>query len=362
MIRTCFVVATATAVWVLTAPLALSAAADEPTVHTGHSAPAVEPPLNEPPPPPPELDDARPDNLPPAWLDLVDPRGRAPGARPQARARLHRQHGAGPDRKALDRPEREFQPHRRGAGNAPRPAAGVRRAMRGGRPQRALTGPARGGSCAQCCCCDQGEMRRRPGPRRDRAVANCTINVSEQDQPRRARGAHRQQGRDLRGRGRRPGGPSDPERPGAEMERVRRFVRKHFPEGMEKLEKFRRRRPDAFRRHMRQMMPRIRRMMETMERNPEAGALMVHEERLNLDIQRIAREYSQAVDPDRLEALRHEIRARVEERFDVRLNRREQEIQRLERRLEAIRAQLANDLESREFQIEQELLDLGVLP
>ena len=146
------------------------------------------------------------------------------------------------------------------------------------------------------------------------------------------------------------------------MERVRRFVREHFPERMEKMEQFRQRNPDGFRRHMRQMMPRIRRMMETMERDPEAGALMVHEEHLNLDIQRMAREYSQAVDPDRLDALRHEIRARVEERYDVRLKRRDQEIQRLERRLEAIRAQLANDLENREFQIEQELLDLGVVP
>ena len=360
MIRTCLVVATATAVWVLTAPVASSAAVDEPTVHTEPPAPTVEPPLDEPPPPPPEFDDVRPDNPPPKWLDLVDLRARAPGARSQARARIHRQRGAGPDSQVPDRLEREFQLRRRGAGNAPRQGARPRRAIQGQRPQRAIASPGRGGPCAPCCCCDQGEMRG-AGPRRDRTVANCTINVSEQDQPRRARGAHRQQGPGLRGRGPQPGGPA-PERPGAEMERVRRFVREHFPERMEKMEQFRQRNPDGFRRHMRQMMPRIRRMMETMERDPEAGALMVHEEHLNLDIQRMAREYSQAVDPDRLDALRHEIRARVEERYDVRLKRRDQEIQRLERRLEAIRAQLANDLESREFQIGQELLDLGVVP
>lgn len=186
------------------------------------------------------------------------------------------------------------------------------------------------------------------------------VNVSEEDQPQRERRGRGQQG--FRGRGPRGRAPAAEAWSSGEMERIHQFVHKHFPDRVEKLEEFKHRNPRAFRQHMREMMPRIRRMMHTMERDPEAGELMIREEHLNMEIRHLSQEYARAGEPEHREALRHEIRNRLEERFDVRVKRREGEIDRLERRLELVRVQLDRDLDHRGQRIEEELLDLGVLP
>ena len=58
--------------------------------------------------------------------------------------------------------------------------------------------------------------------------------------------------------------------------------------------------------------------------------------------------------------VRDEIREMVEKQFDTRLEMRELEIQRLERRLQAIRTQTELDREHREQRIEQQMGELGV--
>jgi len=135
---------------------------------------------------------------------------------------------------------------------------------------------------------------------------------------------------------------------------------KHFPERLAELEAFQSENPEGARRRMGGMFPRVCRLMEMMERNPEAGELMLREERLNFEIYRMIDEYFAAADPGRIEALRGEIRAKVEQRFNVRMELRGQEIARLERRLEVIKKQLGDDAEHRGERIDLELHDLGV--
>ena len=166
-----------------------------------------------------------------------------------------------------------------------------------------------------------------------------------------------------RGRGRdRPGEPGGfrTEEFAEDMERIQKFLAEHFPERLGELQSFRRGNPAGFQRRMGQMMPRLRRIMDMLKRNPEAGRLMIREERLEFQIHRSADRYFEVTEPDRLRELRDEIRRLVEEKFEVRLKLREQEIQRLERRLDAIRKQLDRDIEHRRQRIEQSLGELGI--
>lgn len=170
-------------------------------------------------------------------------------------------------------------------------------------------------------------------------------------------------------RGRRPARRNDrPGRPRAftaeefaeEMERVQAFLEEHFPERLRELQAFRRDNPAGFQRRIGQMLPRMRRMMDMLERNPEAGKLMLREERLGFQIHRLVDRYFQATDSDRLAGLRSRIRELVQEQFEVRLKLRQQEVRRLERRLAAIKTKLQRDRDRREDRIEQSLEDLGV--
>ena len=154
--------------------------------------------------------------------------------------------------------------------------------------------------------------------------------------------------------------PFDPEQFKADFERVRQFVTEHFPERLAELEEFQSENPNAARRRMAHMFPRVRRIMEMMERNPEVGELMIREQRLQFETQRLLDEYFSVNDSDRLNDLREKIRANVAEGFDVRIRLRTQEVERLERRLEVIRQQLGADAEHRDERIQMELHDLGV--
>lgn len=151
--------------------------------------------------------------------------------------------------------------------------------------------------------------------------------------------------------------PLDGDRPFGE---IREFLEEHFPDRLAEMERFRETNPEGFRQQMGRMFPRVRRMMEMQRRNPEAAHVMLREQRLEFQIQSLVEQYFAATSDERISELRAEIREMVEKQFDTRLEMRELEIQRLERRLQAIRTQTELDREHREQRIEQQMGELGV--
>lgn len=178
---------------------------------------------------------------------------------------------------------------------------------------------------------EQGALRRRSRPRTDRARF-----------------------------ARRDRAPVDREAFADEVERVQAFLKEHFPERLRELKAFRAENPEGFRRRLAQIVPRMRRMMSMLERNPEAGKLMIHQEQLEMEIHKRVEMYFETTDSAKLRDLRREIRRLVEEKFDVRLKLRDQEVQRLERRLDAVKKQLERDVDQRDERIRQIVEELGI--
>ncbi|NOS99640.1 MAG: hypothetical protein HOP29_03345, partial [Phycisphaerales bacterium] len=146
-----------------------------------------------------------------------------------------------------------------------------------------------------------------------------------------------------------------------DLDEARAFLEEHFPERADELKRLRTTNPRQFRMIMGQMMPRVHRMMEMLERSPEAGERLIREQRLGFEIERLTEEYFRTRDGKRIDAIRQEVRQRVEEQFDIRLQLREMERERLEHRLEAMRQQLEREREHRDERIQQTLNDLGIV-
>jgi len=145
-----------------------------------------------------------------------------------------------------------------------------------------------------------------------------------------------------------------------QLETVLEFIKDHFPERYGEISALREQNPDIFRRRVGRMFPRIMRIMERSERNPQAGELMLEEDRLGLEINRLVEHYYDAEDAGRVADIRREIRELVTRRFEVRQQLREREVRQLERRLEAIRTQLQRDADRREERINDALQELGI--
>ena len=132
------------------------------------------------------------------------------------------------------------------------------------------------------------------------------------------------------------------------------------PRPEQKISALRENNPDMFRRRASRMFPRIMRIMERSERNPEAGALMLEEDRLGLQINRLVEHYFDTDDADRIARLRGELRELVTKQFDTRQRLRELEVRKLQRRLEAIKTQLQRDADRRQERITHALGELGI--
>jgi hypothetical protein len=148
---------------------------------------------------------------------------------------------------------------------------------------------------------------------------------------------------------------------GERLERVLGFLEEHFPERHEQLLQLQESDPDGFSRRLRRMMPRIMRMIEAVERSPDVGKMTVEVEQLAFEIHNRVEQYFDAIGSERQETLRREIHKLAARQFDIRQELREIEITRMERRLDAVRAQLRRNEEHREERIERVLEELGVI-
>lgn len=165
----------------------------------------------------------------------------------------------------------------------------------------------------------------------------------------------------------RPGPPpglwrrmSEPER-----QRVVEFVEEHFPRLYIELEGHKERKPQAFARQMKRVVPEMLRLMEMMETHPERGTLMIQERRIDMEIRRVAQQYRSARKEGKRSRLRNKMRDLCAQAFDCRHRRRELEIRELEGRLEELKQRHAQAAEMRRKLIEQQVkarLDRPAIP
>lgn len=133
------------------------------------------------------------------------------------------------------------------------------------------------------------------------------------------------------------------------------------PELAERLNHALEHRPRRARGLLGRRMPMLLRLAELRERDPEMYGLRVRDLQLAREALRLMVRH-RALDaaprdagPAASEALRAELRGVLAERFEVRTRIRERELERLERRLEALEAELAERSASREMLIDQRL-------
>ena len=159
------------------------------------------------------------------------------------------------------------------------------------------------------------------------------------------------------GRGHRSGPPpglwrrmSEPER-----QRVVEFIEEHFPRLYIELERHKERKPQAFARQMKRVVPEMLRLMEMMEVHPERGTLMIQERRVDMEIRRAAQQYRSARKEEKRSRLRDRMRDLCGQAFDCRHRRRELEIRELEGRLEELKQRHDQAAEMRKKLIEQQV-------
>jgi len=134
-----------------------------------------------------------------------------------------------------------------------------------------------------------------------------------------------------------------------QTEQLMEFLQEHFPRRHRLLCRLRERNPDHFQKRLAEMAPRVLELLLRMKENPELGELLLEQQRLEDELREQVGSYRALDEED--EAERQERRAGIEEivsrLVEVRLQRREQEIASLERRLQEQKRGLEEDRENR---------------
>ena len=139
--------------------------------------------------------------------------------------------------------------------------------------------------------------------------------------------------------------------------RLRAFVQEHFPEVFAELEWLEANRPRQALNRMRRFAPDMFRLRKLLQNQPRQARLAIEERRLDLQIHVRVRDYwASDSEIDRAE-LRDEITERLHSLFDVRLQRRKMEVERLRNRLEGLRRRLEHAEQNRETMIERQLAE-----
>ncbi len=138
-------------------------------------------------------------------------------------------------------------------------------------------------------------------------------------------------------------------------DRVLDFMRQNFPERHQMLERLRERRPEMFAQRMRKMTPRIMDMLGRLEEHPELGAVLIEQHKLQEDLYDLMRSIrrGRGTDPD--EDQMSQIREKVAQLVQLRLERRAFEIEGLARRLDEQRSRLEEDTGRVDELVDEEL-------
>lgn len=183
--------------------------------------------------------------------------------------------------------------------------------------------------------------------------------TSPDGQPRRG---WRERGDDDEARPPRPGPPDGeaPDGPGfaprlERLEETLRFLKENYPDQYARLAALRKDSPREFYQQMRHILPRIRFLMDTMQRNPALGEVMVREHRLEMDIRDAVETYHKTTDEQKAADLRARVRELVGQQFDARQRRLQLMIEELEKELARKKDMLADQARRRDTCIDEDL-------
>jgi len=123
-----------------------------------------------------------------------------------------------------------------------------------------------------------------------------------------------------------------------EKQEMEAFMREHFPRLFEQAERTRDVNPQRYLRMMTRLTPEMQGLMDLMATDPERGALMIEERRLDAEIRVVARRVRIVSDAEESAAARQRLTELAGRLFDIRHQRRELEIRELEARVLELKA------------------------
>ena len=138
-----------------------------------------------------------------------------------------------------------------------------------------------------------------------------------------------------------------------EQARMMTFVEEHFPRMYLELDGAKKNQPKRFAKRMGRIAPEMRRVMETMEVQPERGALMIQDRRLDIEMRRLARQYRVADDDESKSRLRQKLQDASGKAFDCQQQRRAMDIRELEARISELKQRHEEATQMREELVEQ---------
>lgn len=139
-----------------------------------------------------------------------------------------------------------------------------------------------------------------------------------------------------------------------ERQQLREFIAEHFPERFEEIQQLEANQ-ERLQMHMGRILPEMMRLRELSEHDPQVFEMRIREIRGEFRLRQIARQLRFGEgDPDR-KALEKEARQLIEQQFDLRQQRMEAEIMRLEEKIAQLRAGLEDRAASRDVEVDQAL-------
>lgn len=150
--------------------------------------------------------------------------------------------------------------------------------------------------------------------------------------------------------------------PEEERRHVEKFIEDHFPRMFLELRRLEEESPRRYIFRMSRMAPQMRRIMDTIKVDPQRGALMVRERQIEMEIVQSAMLFRQSTD----ERTKSRLRARIEELaaqiFDIRHERRADEVRELETRLDLLRNRLTESQSMRTELIQRQVQQILTRP
>jgi hypothetical protein len=172
-------------------------------------------------------------------------------------------------------------------------------------------------------------------------------------------GVGRDGGSPMRDDGGRPGrdGPPFQRLSDGERANVEAFINEHFPVLAVELDRVRQNNPRVFERRMARIAPEILRLMEVFQRDPQQGALLIRERRLDMELRLLGMRFRHANNDADRQRVRAQMGEAASELFDIRHERRAGEIRTLESRIRELKERHDQAARMREQTIEREVRD-----
>jgi hypothetical protein len=134
---------------------------------------------------------------------------------------------------------------------------------------------------------------------------------------------------------------------------LREFIAEEYPEMYDRLLEAQADDPEGFEPGIGRILPEMIRMKELRDRDPELFQVRKTEQQVEFELRRLARRYRFASTDEDRAVLAEKIRPLVEQQFDIRQRRMEEEVSRLEKRLEQLRQRIARQAAARDAEIQK---------